>query len=86
MNKTKNRKESKAGTNVHNETLASDTLQETSLVEETNNAVRKSNTKRERTKNAPKAVSKKKESKQSSEQNEKLDMNALLKKKQERNQ
>ena len=86
LNKTKNRKESKAGTNVHNETLASDAVQETLVLEEVNNGVKKADANRRRAKNATKDVSKKKESRQSNEQNEKLDMNALLKKKQERNQ
>lgn len=86
VTKKKDRNAGKEHSNTDNQAFADNVAQDVPLSEEAKDSVKKPVAKSGSAKKAQKDASKKKESKQANEQNEKLDMNALLKKKQERNQ
>lgn len=86
VGREKNRNPNKKQSNTNNDTLSDNVTQEISRSEETKKNADKTVAKSGGAKSLQQKGLKKKESKQPAEQNEKLDMNALLKKKQERNQ
>lgn len=84
--KKKARKTNKRYSNTDNQAFADTVAQDVLMAEESEESTKKPVSKSENIKKTQKNAPRKKESKQTNEQNEKLDMNALLKKKQERNQ